>query len=388
MGVVMFCTECGAQMPEGARFCTVCGAKMVEEDDIAGTPVPVTPADAAVGATPTPSAAAPDPQAAGVPERPQKRSRAPLIAAVVAGVAVLGVGIAAIATSGFGLLGFGGQQAGQTSVRAVDRTATSGDAALNTTVTPADTGQDTDAAGEGMTGADAATSGAASSSPEPRRAPSTISPDLSSQSDREVINTFVTNFSEVNEGLSARSHFTREDASDPATLAEMIVFLERHMSGNQNAHIETVGADDPFAADGYQFRCDADYFCGLVYKYFGVNVTPDQLGYEHSSGGRGTVSDGWFYYGFGSDAWFASQGVANVTSLVDTGGNLFDVTFDVYRPSGNVAPAEIKLRVYGWPLADMLDAVGASDTPIYSGTATLEAYYDEGELAFHLYRMN
>lgn len=83
------------------------------------------------------------------------------------------------------------------------------------------------------------------------------------------------------------------------------------------------------------------------------------------------------------------MGVPYTTSLTDIGDNRYEVAFDVYRPADGVKPVDVLLRVYGWPLADMLDAVGASDTPIYSATATIEAYLnDDGDVTFHLLRMN
>lgn len=373
----MYCTQCGARMPEGTRFCTACGARMAGTEPAEDGQAP-RPVDAAVREQRAAPAAMADIRASDAAGGAAGRSAAPIVAAVVAGAAVLGIGIAAVATAGFGLLTPDAQQQDRTVVRIVaDEDA---DAAADAAAAPEREQGDAAGAGEAQ---DVASDGA-----ETQRAPSTISVDMSSQHDREIVNTFITNFSEVNEGITAQSHFTREAASDPAVLTEMIVFMERHMNGNANAHVESVGADDPLAAQGYRFRCEATYLCGLLYKYFGVSVAADQLGYERSAGGRGTVSGEWFYYGYGSDARFASQGVANVTSLADRGGNLFDVSFDVYRPSGDLEPAEIRLRVYGWPLEQMLDAVGASPSPIYSGTATIEAYYDDGELAFRLYRLN
>lgn len=364
----MYCTRCGAQMPEGTNFCTACGAPMV------GTADPAAPSVAPSAPTEAPAADSP------TPSRP---SRTPLVVAGIAVAAIVCIGIAAVATSGFGLLGQKGAGTAPVASEAAD----------DSRVDDVDDTEETDPApaAEEQNDADAevpsTTSGDENTQDAPRE-PSTIAVDLGNQGDREVVNCFITNFSEVNEGLSAQSGYSREDPLDRDTIVEMLVFVERHMNGNANPYLEEVGASDPMAAAGYQFRCEASYMCELVYKYFGVGIDVGDLPYERSAGGRGAVSGSWFYYAYGSDTWFASQGVANVTSLTDLGGNLYDVSFDVYRPAGNLAPADILLRVYGWPLNEMLEAVGAGSSPIYSGTATIEAYLDEGELAFRLYRMN
>lgn len=359
----MYCTRCGAQMPEGTNFCTACGAPME---------APVS------GEHQTPAAETPGVDAPASP-RP---SRTPLAVAGIAVAAIVCIGIAVVATSGFGLFGQKGADTAPAAVEAAGNDRSEG--ADDTDPGPAAEEQD-DA------NADAAATTATPDEEDIQdapREPSAIAVDLGNQGDREIVNCFITNFSEVNEGLSAQSSYSREDPLGRGAIVEMLVFVERHMNGNANPYLEEVGSSDPMAAAGYQFRCEASYMCELVYKYFGVGIDVGDLAYERSAGGRGVVSGSWFYYAYGSDAWFASQGVANVTSLTDLGGNLYDVSFDVYRPAGNLAPADILLRVYGWPLNEMLEAVGAGSSPIYSGTATIEAYLDEGELAFRLYRMN
>lgn len=361
----MYCTRCGAQMPEGTNFCTACGAPMVGATDPAAPAAPSAPAKAPAADSPAPS-------------RP---SRMPLVVAGIAVAAIVFIGIAAVATSGFGLLGQKGADTAPVAAEAEDDDRGEGSDDADDPAPIADEQDET------TTEAPAAAPDAEGTQDAPRE-PSAIAVDLGNQGDREVVNCFITNFSEVNEGLSAQSSYSREDPLDRDTIVEMLVFVERHMNGNANPYLEEVGSSDPMAAAGYQFRCEASYMCELVYKYFGVGIDIGDLPYERSAGGRGVVSGSWFYYAYGSDAWFASQGVANVTSLTDLGGNLYDVSFDVYRPAGNLAPADILLRVYGWPLSEMLEAVGAGSSPIYSGTATIEAYLDEGELAFRLYRMN
>lgn len=333
------------------------------------------PAAQAAPSAPTEAPAADSP----TPPRP---SRTPLVVAGIAVAAAVCIGIAAVATSGFGLLG----------QKSADPSPMAAEAAGDGRGEDTDDAEDSDPAPgtEEVDAADAEApaAGGDEGSQDAPREPSTITVDLGNQGDREIVNCFITNFSEVNEGLSAQSTYSREDPLGRDTIVEMLVFVERHMNGNANPYLEEVGSSDPMAAAGYQFRCEASYMCELVYKYFGVGIDVGDLAYERSAGGRGAVSGSWFYYAYGSDTWFASQGVANVTSLTDLGGNLYDVSFDVYRPAGNLAPADILLRVYGWPLNEMLEAVGAGSSPIYSGTATIEAYLDEGELAFRLYRMN
>ena len=333
------------------------------------------PAAQAAPSAPTEAPAADSP----TPPRP---SRMPLVVAGIAVAAAVCIGIAAVATSGFGLLG----------QKSADPSPMAAEAAGDGRGEDADDAEDSDPARatEEVDAADAEApaAGGDEGSQDAPREPSTITVDLGNQGDREIVNCFITNFSEVNEGLSAQSSYSREDPLDHDTIVEMLVFVERHMNGNANPYLEEVGSSDSMAAAGYQFRCEASYMCELVYKYFGVGIDVGDLAYERSAGGRGAVSGSWFYYAYGSDTWFASQGVANVTSLTDLGGNLYDVSFDVYRPAGNLAPADILLRVYGWPLNEMLESVGAGSSPIYSGTATIEAYLDEGELAFRLYRMN
>ena len=65
----MFCTNCGAQVPDGSRFCTHCGSPIAVAPAAAPAPEPVVPS--APGPAPTPEPvvpSAPEPVAAPAPE--------------------------------------------------------------------------------------------------------------------------------------------------------------------------------------------------------------------------------------------------------------------------------------------------------------------------------
>ena len=92
-GDAMYCTKCGAQIPDGSTFCTSCGARVDGVEDQAepvAFPVGVAPASAPVGqqapqGTPVHMAAQ--------PKKPKHRGR--IVAAVIGGVAVVAI-VAAI----------------------------------------------------------------------------------------------------------------------------------------------------------------------------------------------------------------------------------------------------------------------------------------------------
>lgn len=355
----MYCAQCGARMPEGTRFCTKCGARIPVEPR--GVPDACAPATADAPAMPTrvievPQTAAqrpqdtrPQPVVAG--PAPSRRGHGAIVAAAVGAGVLAGIGIAAALTSGFGLL-----VPGEPAARV----------AVEQEVQPEDAEEPAEAQVE----------------------PSTIKLTLEDAADREAIGTFISNFTEVGQGITAQSTYERSDQPDAQTVEDMVLYLEYHMLGNANDHVEAVAADDPLAAEGYAYRVDVSYLIGRIARQFDVTVTSDQLPYTVSDGNRGTVEGDWFYFATSVEYW-QSMGVPYPTSLTDLGSNRYEVTFDVYRPADGIRPVDVLLRVYGWPLADMLEAVGASDTPAYSARATVEAYLnDDGDVTFHLLSMN
>ncbi len=54
-----FCSECGSELPSGARFCANCGAPTTQTGKAFETAPPVPPASASFGATPSPVVAPP-----------------------------------------------------------------------------------------------------------------------------------------------------------------------------------------------------------------------------------------------------------------------------------------------------------------------------------------
>ena len=92
----MFCTKCGAQIPDGAKFCTRCGASVADDDQPAGSnpamddaqPVADPFADDIQAAAPqaAPAPAAPAEQALAANKKPDKKRR---VIAVVAGLAIV-----------------------------------------------------------------------------------------------------------------------------------------------------------------------------------------------------------------------------------------------------------------------------------------------------------
>lgn len=85
----MFCTRCGAKMPDGARFCTECGAPMDDDEPIEqGDATATTPFEQATQAQAPLPAYAPQPETAPAtkpePQRADHRGRNVLIAVLAA----------------------------------------------------------------------------------------------------------------------------------------------------------------------------------------------------------------------------------------------------------------------------------------------------------------
>lgn len=368
----MFCDQCGAKIPDESRFCTSCGAPVPSEQETRELPH----ADATGPAPAATTGPAPEPAAAQTQVRAQPadaRRRGlpvPAIVAIALAAALLaGVGVAAFLTGGFGLL-------------APEREEPSEPVEVEPEPEVADEAADPEA------------------EPAEQEAPSessSIRLSLSDQGDYGDVNLFLTNFTELSDGISARDSFSRDDPLDDETTFELIRFMQLHMSYNENPYVESVaGTGDPMAEEGYATRVPADYFVGLLYDYVGVELTYDQLSYDLNPGetqapmaDRGTVSDGWFYYVYEQGVAWPTQGVAVATSLEDLGGNRYEVAFDVYRPDDTVMPTDIAPETYGLPLDEMLDELGGDRVPEYSATAVFEVSYDEdGELLFTLVEMN
>lgn len=398
----MYCMWCGAKIDDDAQFCTACGHRVDElPADGAGDGAVPGAADstgAGVGnAAASGAGGSSAPNVAGLgaaghavqaaPAAKGPRSRVPLIVGGSLVVVVLGIGIALAATGVLPL----GDDGGQVTVDIVDASA-EGEADEGPSQQQGSAGEEDEGesasssqdAGEDA-GAGSATDADDASSTS---APSTIAVDLGSASDREVLNCFITNFSEVPEGLTARSRFTREESPDAEQMGRILSFMTRHMNGNANPYVGKIDEGNARYAEGYRYRVAAGYLTDLLYKYLGVVYRQDELAYADADGCAGTVVDGWFYYRFGGEAVLPSQGVAYVTGVEDEGGNIFRVSYDVYRPSSDLVPTDIPISTYGNELEGLLSAVGAQGTPEYSGTAELEAYRDEGQLAFRLYSMN
>lgn len=66
----MFCTNCGAQVPDGSKFCTHCGSPIAAAPAPAPAPVPPAPAPEPVVPSAPEPAPVPEPVAAPVPEPP------------------------------------------------------------------------------------------------------------------------------------------------------------------------------------------------------------------------------------------------------------------------------------------------------------------------------
>ncbi|HJG30285.1 MAG TPA: zinc-ribbon domain-containing protein [Collinsella ihuae] len=334
----MFCQHCGARVPDDAKFCTKCGTPLRSATP-QPAPQPVVTASEKVPVNPVNSYsdlthAAP-------------KSKAPMAALVTIAAAVFIIGIAGLVTGGFGLFD-------STQVTTVEEQ-------------PADTASEAETPVE----------------PETPVTPSSITIDLNRTSDYQELNVFITSFCELASGFNVQDHFNRDEELSVPQQQDLILFMQRHMSYNANPYLEDVDASDPMAELGYTKRVDVDYFNSLMNRYVGLTFTDQQL----TTGGS-EVRDGWYYYIDNEGTSYPIQNVAVVTSVTDQGNNRYEVAFDMYRPTTSRIPAEISQDTLGLPLTDMLDALGASSNVVYSGTAIVDARYDDnGNLAFTLYQM-
>ena len=126
----MFCTNCGAQMPDGQKFCTNCGAALQPTEQVsqpsqarASNTGQITPKPNQVAEVKTQKASVSQPATQtrnnsakpSSSQKPHKRNKKMIaIVALVLILVVGGVGAATYFTNGFGLLGKQGE-AGQTS---------------------------------------------------------------------------------------------------------------------------------------------------------------------------------------------------------------------------------------------------------------------------------
>ncbi|MBM6786086.1 zinc-ribbon domain-containing protein [Collinsella tanakaei] len=348
----MFCRHCGASLPDNAKFCPKCGTQVAA----APQPSPIAPEpEPQRGAAPvppayTPSGAAQDQAFSdpyGAPAAARPKSKALMAALVTAACAIFILGIAGLVTGGFGL--------------------------FDKTDEPPAEEQPVETAEEPQSPVE----------PETPIAPSEIQIDLNRTSDYQELNVFITSFCELASGFSIHDSFNRDQELTVPQQQDLILFMQRHMSYNANPYLEDVDSDDPMAELGYTKRVDADYFNDLMYRYVGLTFTDEQL----TTGGS-EVRDGWYYYIDNEGTPYPIQNVAAVTGVTDEGNNRYEVTFDVYEPTTSRIPAEVPQDTLGLPLADMLDALGASSNVVYSGTAIVDARYDDdGVIAFTLYQM-
>ena len=379
----MFCTQCGLEIPDGNQFCTRCGMKVASggsKPPVQGAqPEPVPGSMPVATSTPAP---APKPvfipaHAADAPQQASAtRSKAPLFAAFAVAVAIIA------AAAGFSLGMFGSQ--GNSVDVGEDAASTSVEASASEESEDAEEAEEAEEAeaAEPEEDADEGDSEQAIEEPESSSArtaedakPVVEAPvaskalDLSDPSIYAQVNTFLSNFSEVEFG-------DMPDVS-AATSEDLAVFAVKHVGRNSFSEWESAPADNrgwglprddkwSGGVDGLRgWRLSADRVQDLVSRYFGRTVDFSDITFDRHPGWV-VYQDGYVYFGTTNGASWPG-GIALATSAVDQADGTISVEFEIYNNFGYDATDQ---SLYSCTPAQIMDRLGV-EGPIQTGTATV-----------------
>ena len=416
-GAAMFCTRCGAPNGDEWAHCSRCGAplKKIEPlEEVAtpaptATPAPVEPAPvepaptapvATVPVKPAPTAPVePAPTAPVEPALVEPRpvppmgsgpvvvppqytpapkaassSKLPIIVAIIVAIAIIGAA-AAFASGAFGPR---------------DNSTSASEHAVSTSAREADEEDEDPAAEEDEAAAetaesvpqDDAESESSSVAEEETPAPVSETPpasrvlDLSDAGTYAQVNTFISNFSEVEMG-------DMPDVS-MAPSEDLATFAVKHVGRNSFSEWEEAPSSNPGwglprddewsgGPNGMRgWRLSADRVDELVNRYFGRSIDFTEIAVNQHPGWV-VYEDGYVFFGTTNGASWPG-GVALAKAAYDLPDGTVEIEFDVYNNFGYDATDQ---SLYSCTPAQIMDRLGV-DGPIATGVAVVrQGTYNE-----------
>ena len=392
----MFCTRCGAPNGDEWVHCSRCGAplKKIEPPEEAAspaptaTPAPVKPAPTLpvepVPVEPAPVDPRPVPPMGSAPAvvppqytpapKAASASKLPIIVAIVVAIAIIGAA-AAFASGAFG------PRDGSTSAS---------EHAVSTSAGEADEEDEESAAKEEEAAAEAAESesqddaGSESSSAAEEETPPPVSEtppasrvlDLSDAGTYAQVNTFISNFSEVEMG-------DMPDVS-MAPSEDLATFAVKHVGRNSFSEWEEAPSSNPGwglprddewsgGPNGMRgWRLSADRVDELVNRYFGRSIDFTEIAVNQHPGWV-VYEDGYVFFGTTNGASWPG-GVALAKAAYDLPDGTVEIEFDVYNNFGYDATDQ---SLYSCTPAQIMDRLGV-DGPISTGVAVVrQGTYNE-----------
>lgn len=321
----MFCEKCGGQIEDSAQFCIHCGSPLAVEGPAWAQTEEAAFASqgqqAGQGAYPSSPRAEAASARASVPAR--QGSRAWAVVAAIAGLVLVGAGFIV----GWGVLGGG---FAQTAV-SVEEQAPDSQSSQGTQVLPS---QESSASEDSAAIAGSAESESAeSSAASVQSASSTRMLDLSDPADYELINIFLSNFSET---------YTQEIADvSTASTQELVTFAVKHVGLNSYDQWESSESMDGWpgipggdsmagGVNGMRgMRLSAGKVQEIVERYCGRSVDFEDIAIGKEPYGWCIYDDGYVYFGVTNGAG-APNGVALANEVHDNGDGTLTVGFEVY----------------------------------------------------------
>lgn len=373
----MFCTKCGAEIPEGTEYCPSCGARVGGAAPAAGDAaesVPAAEPAAATGAAPSGAASAnggvtPGPVPPAAPEPAPKKSHKRAVIVGVCIVGVLAAGGAALALTGaFGPLG----QGSSTKITKVGSDEGSAEH------------KDKGSAQEKPAAKQEAT-------PEPEQDPnkSTVNVDINDQATYAAANLFLSNFTEehFDQDWYQAGGFDSTDGLSDDEKYKLVKFIWNHLLDNAPYRIEKGNYDN-----GQFQRVATDEVNKELNRLVGLTLSDADMTYDRTPAGQmipdnAEAHDGYLYLQ-------AEHGQANynppcaiVTGATDLGNNTYELTYEVYSAGGTMLVSDIPESTYGLPKDQYISAIQADASKGRTETCTVRVSQGDGAPNFTLLKM-